>query len=329
MRDELKTIHNAIEQRQLPATFDELFSPLWDDGAKRFHVQETYILDYKETIPSRFSDPYGSGIVRLVLSFHNSFGGLIVFGVKDRVLNIEGISEPFDVGNLNRVLTEFANVNFECVSKMYTIGTEDGDKSIVGLLVPRRGITAPAKLCKPLGIYPAGKLWVRDRHEVIEAGIRHLATLFSDRTSLPEDTESENTFPVHRSFPPSPATVKQFINRGDLLTTLWTWFVLVDQPRLYLHGPGGSGKSTLAFEFALLLAEYGHVVRDRNGNRLDYVVYISGKETALNPFTGEQQTFALRQFRNAQEQYAQLLYYSGFLDKSDLDNADAEQIDKL
>jgi AAA ATPase domain len=329
IRDELKTIHAAIESKQLPASFDELFSPLWDDEAKRFHVQETYILDYKETIPERFNDGYGAGIVRLALAFHNSFGGIIVFGVKDRALTIEGVTKPFDVESFNRMLTDFGGVNIECISKLYTIKLETGEKTIVGLLVPRRGVTQPARLTKQLTTYSPGRLWVRDRHEVVEAGVRHLATLFSDRTALPSDTESESKFPVHRSFPPSPATVKEFVNRGDLLANLWAWFVLGDQPRLYLHGPGGSGKSTLAFEFARLLAEHGHTVRAKNGDRLDYVIYISGKETELNPLTGNQQTFALRQFGDAQEQFAQILYHSGSLKQSDLENATPELIDGL
>jgi predicted HTH transcriptional regulator len=153
IRDELKTIHAAIESKQLPASFDELFSPLWDDEAKRFHVQETYILDYKEKIPERFTDGYGAGIVRLALAFHNSFGGIIVFGVKDRALTIEGVTKPFDVESFNRMLTDFGGVNIECISKLYTIKLETGEKTIVGLLVPRRGVTQPARLTKQLTTY--------------------------------------------------------------------------------------------------------------------------------------------------------------------------------
>ncbi|MCZ8261160.1 MAG: hypothetical protein O9333_13640 [Beijerinckiaceae bacterium] len=329
IRDELKAIHAAIETKQLPASFDELFSQLWDDEAKRFHVQETYILDYKETIPERFTDGYGAGIVRLALAFYNSFGGIIVFGIKDRALTIEGVTNAFDIESFNRMLTDFGGVNIECISKIYTVKLETGEKTVAGLLIPRRGVTQPARLTKQLATYSPGKLWVRDRHEVVEAAVRHLATIFSDRTALPSDIESETKFPVHCSFPPSPATVKEFVNRGDLLSSLWAWFVLGDQPRLYLHGPGGSGKSTLAFEFARLLADHGHTVRAKNGDRLDYVIYISGKETELNPFTGYQQVFVLRQFGNAQEQFEQILYHSGSLKQSELESATSEKIDGL
>ena len=81
--------------------------------------------------------------------------------------------------------------------------------------------------------------------------------------------------PVHRSLPPSPATLHHFVSRYKLLELLWQWFVLGDQPRLYLDGPGGSGKSTLAFEFARTLAETASEIRGPRGDRLDYVVFIS------------------------------------------------------
>lgn len=329
MRDELQPIHAAISKHELPPQFQELFASLWDGLAERFHVQETYILDYKETIPESFTDSYGAGIVRLALAFHNSFGGLVVFGVKDRTLNIEGVTSPFDIESFNRVLTDVSGVRAECLSKLYAVEANGQSKNIACVLVPRRPVSMPARLIKPIGKYPTGKLWVRDRHEVVEAGAKHLPIIFSDRERLPSDIESDNAFPVHRSLPPSPATVKEFINRGDLLTSLWAWFVLGDQPRLYLHGPGGSGKSTLAFEFARLLAEHGHSVKGKNGDKLDYVVYISAKETEFNAAAGKEQKFALRQFGTASEQYVQILHHSGLLNKADLDTASPDEVEVL
>ena len=170
---------------------------------------------------------------------------------------------------------------------------------------------------------------MRDRHEVLEADVKHLPTLYSDREELSSSPTTESVAPVHRSFPPSPATVRQFVNRGPLLNSLWDWFVFGDQPRLYLHGPGGSGKSTLAFEFARMLAESRNAIRGKNGDRLDYVIYISGKETELLPVTGKQQTFALRQFASATEQYRQILHHSGVLKPADFESADDHTLDAL
>lgn len=267
--------------------------------------------------------------MKLALAFYNSFGGIVVFGVKDRVLSVEGVNSVFDIESFNRVLSDFVGVSIECISKRYVLKINGSDRVIVVLLVPRRGLIPPVKLLQTHGKLQSNKLWIRDRHEVLEACVKHIPMLFSDRLMLPYDSEGENIFPVHRSFPPSPATIKEFVNRGDLLTSLWAWFVFGDQPRLYLFGPGGSGKSTLAFEFARLLAEHGHTVRTKDGDRLDYVVYISGKETELNPFTGQQQIFSLRQFGTAAEQYGQILYHSGLLKVSELYTSTSEQTDAL
>jgi hypothetical protein len=328
MRDELSTIYQAIQESQLPARFEDLLASVWDQEQSRFHTQETYILDFKETLPEKLSDGYGAGIIRLILAFHNTYGGLIIFGVRDRIFTVQGVAHPVDVESINRMLSDFSTTNIECIAKQYTIQFEGGSKSIAALLVPRRGITAPVKLTKDLASYSAGTLWVRDRHEVVEAGVKHLPIVFGDRLTYPSLESSTEAFPIHRSLPPSPSTVKEFVNRGDLLQTLWSWFVLGDQPRLYLHGPGGSGKSTIAFQFAHALADNGASVRGITGDRLDYVIYISAKETELNVLTQRQQPFALRQFETADQQFGQILYHSGFLDEKEIGKSTPKQVEE-
>ena len=51
---DLAPILSAIETLQLPADFDSLFGAIWDASSARFNTQETYILDFKETVPSGF-----------------------------------------------------------------------------------------------------------------------------------------------------------------------------------------------------------------------------------------------------------------------------------
>src|SRR5690606_15888823 len=119
--EELSGIASALNEKRLPPNFADLFDRIWSDEEARFHSQEGYILDYKETIPANFSDPYGAGFIRLALGFHNSFGGVIVVGVKDRSLTVEGVPGPFDVESFNRALTDFAAINVECLAKLYRV----------------------------------------------------------------------------------------------------------------------------------------------------------------------------------------------------------------
>lgn len=329
MREELAPIRNAIESKELPLSFEALFAESWNAEAARFSIQETFVIDFKDRIPNRFSDGYGAGIVRLAIAFYNTFGGIIVFGVNDATFELVGAEGEFDIEKLNRILSDIANVHAEALIRSYRIDTAAGPKTAVVLLIPRRDNSRPAKLITDFGPYPAGSLWIRDRHEVLTASQRHLPLLYSERVSTPDEHSKGSLFPVHRSLPPSPATLKDFVNRGNLLERLWDWFVFGDQPRLYLHGPGGSGKSTLAYEFARSLAENGHAVTGANGDHLDYVLYISGKESEFNPQVGKQQAFALRDFSSSQEQFTQILYHSGFLGKDDLESVETERINVL
>ncbi|RMB51777.1 hypothetical protein C8J44_2800 [Sphingomonas sp. PP-CE-3A-406] len=312
MREELTTLWTHIERGELPADGETLFGSAWDKNEIRFVVQETYILDYKDKVPSKFSDGYGAGIVRLILAMYNSFGGLIVFGVNDRVMTVCGVTTPVDAESLNRVLSDATGRSIECITRSYVMPGLD-EKAICVLLVPRRGSSKPVKLQAEVGPYPVGKLWIRDRHEVLEADAVHLPTLYSSRLALPAES-ADTSLPIHRSMPPSPATMADFIGRKALLGDLWDWFVFGDQPRMYLSGPGGSGKSTLAYEFARSLAENGYNVSLPRGERVDYVIYISAKETELHTLNGKQQRFQLRQFDNAESQFQQILYHSGHFD---------------
>lgn len=326
MREELANIEAAIARKQLPPDLDELFGPIWDSESKRFITQETFILDFKEDLPEDFRSDYGAGILRLTLGFYNSYGGIIVFGVRDRTLEVTGTKKAFDIEKFNRLLSDLAEIHIECLARDYAIGPAQTLKLTV-VLVPKRTLARPAKLLRSFGPYGAGKLWVRDRHEVLEASRRHLPFLYSERFG--PDPSEQAPFPVHISLPPSPATVKDFVNRGNIIELLWDWFVFGDQPRLYLHGPGGSGKSTLAYEFARMLADNGSSVRLKNGDRLDYVIYLSGKETEFNSKIGRQQKFELRDFDNSKEQFAQILYHSGFLNEEEAASVDDTKFDQM
>lgn len=299
---------DSINRVELPLHHQELFGSCWNDAEGHFTVQETFIIDYKDKCPKKFNDSFGSSIVRLSLAFYNCFGGLIVFGVQDRTLDLLGVSDSFDIETFNSVLTDVSGLRIECLARDYWLTP---DKRVSVLLVPKRGMTKPARLLKGIGGYPAGALWVRDRHEATEATSAHLSMLHSSRSILPSDVAEIGSGSIYRSLPPSPATMQKFVGRETLLATLWDWLIFGDHPRIYLHGPGGSGKSTLAFEFARLVADYGHDLAFPGEGGLDYVLYISGKESELNPFSGKQQEFTQRQFNDAESQFAQILVQSG------------------
>lgn len=252
-------LRDAIEQYILPDDHEKLFDGILDRENNRFTGQESYVIDFKERCPVQFKDSYGSGIVRLALRFYNTFGGIIVFGVEDSKFTICGLNEFFDIETFNSALRDYAGINIECICKEYYVSSASA--IIQAVVVPRRGMTAPAVLIQSLTKYPVGTCFVRDRHEVLVAQYRHIALLYSPRERYFRDSAAEQPYHIHRSFPPSPATLKNFIGRASLMHKLWGWLLFESGPRMYLHGPGGAGKSTLAYEFAKSITMEGEPIK--------------------------------------------------------------------
>jgi len=327
MRDELKLFWDAISKMELPVEAADLFGDSWDEEEQHFRMQEAFLIDFKDRAPGKFSDDFGASIVRLSLAFHNSFGGLIVFGVIDGSFTLSGMSVDFDIEAFNRTLSDVTGKAIECLYRRYRLPGANEEVGV--LLCPKRGVVKPLRLRNGLGPYQAGMLWVRERHEVLEATPAHLPHLYSARLMPPSQDDGGQPMSIHRSLPPSPATMHRFIGRPDLMRELWEWFVFGDQPRAYLHGPGGSGKSTLAFEFAKTMSDIGFSVQGANGDRVDYVLFLSAKETELNPLTGEQQIFTLRQFEDPITQFKQILFHSGHFDSDRIEAATEEAAEDM
>ena len=121
MREELQSVFDAISRAELPSSWVDLFHEIWDGSEARFTTQETYIIDFKETIPEKFSTSYGAGIIRLVLAFHNTFGGVIVFGVRDKIFDVVGTDVALDIEALNRALSDFSGLRIETICKLYKL----------------------------------------------------------------------------------------------------------------------------------------------------------------------------------------------------------------
>src|SRR5262249_12149149 len=128
----------------------------------------------------------------------------------------------------------------------------------------------------------ANVIWMRVGHEVVEPISSDLPKLYASRNDYGLDVE-ESYAETQSSLPPSPATLKEFIGRRDALDALYKWLFSSDEPRYFLWGRGGSGKSTIAYEFARL--ESGGKIPTKQGQPIDYVLYVSAKQIALDPLS--------------------------------------------
>ena len=208
MREELSGIAAAIEQRSLPETAEQLFGRMWDVEDQAFVGQETFIVDFKDAVPTDFSKGFGASIIRLALAFHNTYGGIIVFGVRDDDFAPIGLKAKLDVEAFNDVLTDATGSTIECLCREYRL--TGSEHRIQAVLVPRRGVAKPVRLQRKLDKYPAGILWIRDRHSAREATESSLSMLYSDRLDLSRNLLGDLHRSVHESLPPSPATMDEF-----------------------------------------------------------------------------------------------------------------------
>ncbi|MBZ9732232.1 AAA family ATPase [Mesorhizobium sp. CA18] len=317
----------ALGENRLPSALIDLFGDLYDPLNARFLMQETTIIDFKEEVPSNFSGSYGAGILRLAIAFYNTYGGFIVFGVVDRTFTPIKTADIFNIEAFNRCLSDFTGRQIECSFRRYPTNHDENDLAVQVVLVPPRKFEKPARLTKSLDKYPLNTLWVRDRHEVLEATSRHLSLLYSDRSRYLQATDTPSTI-VHRSLPPSPATLEEFVGRFSLMNDLWEWLTFGNQPRIYLHGPGGSGKSTLAYEFANSVADAALPIRTRGQNTVDYVIFLSAKETAFSPMDRTARRFEQRDFNTATEQFAQILFHSGMVSEAEIAGLSEDEIER-
>ena len=274
---------------------------LHDENGK-FVIDESVLHDYKDEYPFSNSDSYFGSIIRLICAFHNTYGGVILFGVDDNSRSAGKNKVIVDSEKINRKLRE--TLSRELKISVRQVQTPSGAVQL--LIVPiRPPACPPIYSTKKLGTYEAGKVWIRQGAEVLEAIGSDLTFLYSDRSSgfavaeLPE-------LNIRASLPPSPATIQEFVGRFHCIEQIAHWLQTSRDPRLFLWGQGGSGKSTIAYEFASLLAEVGKAFATKQGP-IERVVYLSAKAIYLDPLSAEVKTSTGTDFGDALELFQAIL----------------------
>ena len=283
------------------------------------------MLDYKENFPAEGDLNYRSGLLKLIASFHNVYGGIIIFGVRDADFKTVGVDAEFDIEKYNALFSKVFNVSIELVRRSYVLDIGGSLTKVVAVLVPRRKTVSPVVSRQTYGRISEGQIYIRERHESIIASSRHYPLLYSNRGVLTSEV-GEDIIGLQFSAPPSPSTLPTFIGRDGLAYKLWEWLLTDKKPRIYLSGAGGSGKSTLAYEFMDQVARNWSGLNLRTNEQLDFVTFVSAKETELNVRTGLEQKYSLRQFDNAEGLLRLILTSVGGEDAADLEKLTREEL---
>ncbi|MBS9720896.1 putative DNA binding domain-containing protein [Tianweitania sp. BSSL-BM11] len=285
-------------------------------------ASEGALWDFKQEWPFSLSDPYFAGICRLICAFSNTDGGIIIFGVHDKK-RTSGHNKV-DI-NLDR----FRLAVKQSISNMPDLDlkslplSERGGVDILLVNRRRQGIP-PLTLVKGYQKSPSTTIWVREGHEVVAATPKHFPVVFCRQSA---DRAPEVSTGVDGSLPPSPASVRRFVGRTEVISQLFEWLEGSDEPRSYIYGKGGSGKTTIAYEFARLIKEYGGSVKIGGADTIDTVVFISAKRRQLIALTGAIGEVESVDFSNERELLSAILRFSDWT--SDLDYINSLELNAL
>lgn len=275
---------------------EDVLNLLLPEGAP--HDTEGEVWDYKEilpTLPQRPTDDQRKlytyelgGIIKDVVSFHNAFGGYILFGVADRGRNrIRGIDNvDFDCGDMNRRLKSYVGeIEIEC----HFARLDGPNGKALGLLyVPRRPSSAtPVRFQKDgpqnlSGQRAFGKeTYVRIRDECRPAANTSADWTFlhSDRSPL-EKKSLRRPRSLPNNLPARDADLVEFVGRDDPLTKLREWITDPRSPIRLVTGIGGLGKTALAYKFAEEVSELG-------AGEVCQVVWLTAKAQTYSALRGK------------------------------------------
>lgn len=267
--------------------------------------RENHLWDFKESWPFSYSDEYFVSIVRHIIAFANTSGGLIILGINDKTRQAVDSKVRPNLDKLRRCLVDLLRNPPDIDLRSYR--SPEGPH--VHVLFIRRNVP----VCLPASFSPeqsarldTSRYWVRSGHETVFARAKHIGLLFCG-----SDFEAGGVPAVEASLPPSPATIRQFVGRLETMERLFDWLYQSHEVRAFLHGKGGSGKTTIAFEFAKHLSANGRNIRFDNQDALNKVIFLSGKEKSLSVSLGRSEDFMGRDFTDEISLFRSIIALSG------------------
>jgi hypothetical protein len=262
-----------------------------------FVSKEGWLWDYKQSI-SNDALAIGKTVLQIV-SFYNSCGGYLVYGVQEKIKDKEFLPVELDLTQINPAQIRDKIKHFTGISIDFTFDDVDYELQGVsykfGLIhVPKRSLAQkPIQFIKNGPEKKPGKcLFTRDdtyyRHqdECIQAkDVKDWQILFSKREFSPSygveySGEQDNAFTMTHNLPARSLICSEFVGRESVLALLWEWLADEFEYTKILSGDGGKGKTSIAYEFCRSFVQAPPVNYER-------VLWLSVKEQQFSGMTND------------------------------------------
>lgn len=275
MSEIVKRLHRSVSAGVLdPSVFGEL-----QDASA---IPECEVLDFKQQLPE--TDAEYVKTVRDLVALHNSYGGFLVFGVReterDRVFEVVGVPDgKLQLTKIRDLARSYLGSDLRVSA---TRGLVDG-KGVEVVWVAKRSMgDSPLKFAKNGPDERAGKpsfkrgdvVFRRIESNAIAAQPDDYEFLYSVRRPpsielAPEESLTED--PIEHNLPDRSFVCSRFVGRRGDLVDLWAWLADDFSRVRLIAGEGGLGKTSLAYRFA-------EEVASRRVRPFEQVVWLTAKK---------------------------------------------------
>ena len=269
-----RDVIDVLLPKGIPLAYEKT---LWDYKSEFPFSYETIKPDREEKIKHNAAV---AELVKDAVSFYNSYGGYIIFGVRDLPREVVGVSGSFNVDGLNKRLHAATGHEIDCHINYFNEDFDGSNQKIALLFIPRRSDdTLPAVFRKDAPENPNGKKAYKKGDYYFRRGDECRPASEPDdfsflcspnRREHKEIIELPETTVLDNNLGPKDPDLIRFIGREEYLQKLWQWLLERFAPCVLLAGLGGVGKTTIARKFAEIIVTEAPLGFER-------VIFISAK----------------------------------------------------
>lgn len=243
--------------------------------------KECELWDFKEDLED--SNDAHIKMLKTILSFHNTYGGYIIYGIKevqkDKKFQIEGIAkEKINLQNIRGKFDKYVSKRIDVTFTEHRFHI-DGNEKIVGLLhIPKRlkneHTLAPyttANSSKNEIILAKDAVYIRKVDVSTQAVSQEEFEFLMGEREFGVSTTRVRKNIIEHNLPDKNFICPKFIGRFEIIQELWSWLSDDFQYAKVLAADGGKGKTSIAYEFCQLLISSG-------SNLFDQVIWLTAKK---------------------------------------------------